>query len=470
MNRVPDAFLLSFPTKTPIVVAYLLHICYNMIKARSHHRRKGSPALNTSFILKGNICHTPAPDRLETLAQGFAVCEGGVCRGVFDAVPERFAGLEVVDCGDRLILPGLVDLHTHAPQYAFCGTGMDCELLDWLFQIAFPEETRYADAAYAERAYGIFARKLKEGATTRAVIFGTMHADATLTLMDLMERSGLVTLVGKVNMDRNAPADLMEPSPEQAAADTRRFIEACLRRGYKRTGPIVTPRFVPSCTDALMERLGAIRRAYDLPVQSHLSENPGEVELVRKLAPEAAFYGDAYDRFGLFGRDSRTVMAHCVYSTPEEVQRMLDNGVWVAHCPSSNMNIASGIAPVRRYMEAGLRIGLGTDVAGGSSISMFRAVTDCIQVSKMYWRYVDKEAKPLTFPEALFLATKGGGSFFGNTGSFEDGSAFDAVVLDDSAEPRARDLSVAERLERAFYWELDRSGITMKFVRGERVL
>lgn len=426
--------------------------------------------MNTSFILKGNICHTPAPDRLETLAQGFAVCEGGVCRGAFDAVPERFAGLEVVDCGDRLILPGLVDLHTHAPQYAFCGTGMDCELLDWLFQIAFPEETRYADAAYAERAYGIFARKLKEGATTRAVIFGTMHADATLTLMDLMERSGLVTLVGKVNMDRNAPADLMEPSPEQAAADTRRFIEACLRRGYRRTGPIVTPRFVPSCTDALMEKLGKIRREYDLPVQSHLSENHDEVAFVRELTPDAAFYGDAYDRFGLFGRDSRTVMAHCVYSTDAEVQRMRDNGVWVAHCPSSNMNIASGIAPVRRYMEAGLRMGLGTDVAGGSSISMFRAVTDCIQVSKMYWRYVDKEAKPLTFPEALFLATKGGGSFFGNTGSFEDGSAFDAVVLDDSAEPRARDLSVAERLERAFYWELDRSGITMKFVRGERVL
>lgn len=470
MNRVPDAFLLSFPTKTPIVVAYLLHICYNMIKVRSHHRRKGSPALNTSFVLKGNICHTPAPDDLEVLEQGVVVCEGGVCRGAFDAVPERFAGLEVVDCGDRLILPGLVDLHTHAPQYAFCGTGMDYELMEWLNQVAFPEEARYADAAYAEKAYGIFAQKLKEGATTRAVIFGTMHADATLTLMDLMERSGLISLVGKVNMDRNAPAELTEPGAEQAAADTRRFIEACRKRGYQRTGPIVTPRFVPSCTDALMERLGAIRRAYDLPVQSHLSENPGEVELVRKLAPEAAFYGDAYDRFGLFGRDSRTVMAHCVYSTPEEVQRMLDNGVWVAHCPSSNMNIASGIAPVRRYMEAGLRIGLGTDVAGGSSISMFRAVTDCIQVSKMYWRYVDKEAKPLTFPEALFLATKGGGSFFGNTGSFEDGSAFDAIVLNDSAEPRARDLSVAERLERAFYWELDRSGITMKFVRGERVL
>ena len=149
---------------------------------------------------------------------------------------------------------------------------------------------------------------------------------------------------------------------------------------------------------------------------------------------------------------------------------MLDNGVWVAHCPSSNMNIASGIAPVRRYMERGLRMGLGTDVSGGSSISMFRVVTDCIQVSKMYWRYVDRDARPLTFPEALYLATKGGGSFFGSAGSFEDGFAFDAVVLDDSAEPRARGLTVAERLERAFYWELDRSGITMKFVDGIRVI
>ncbi|MBR2697069.1 MAG: amidohydrolase family protein [Clostridia bacterium] len=426
--------------------------------------------MNMGFVLKGNICHTPAPDDPEVLERGVVVCENGVCRGAFDAVPERYAHLEIIDCGDRLILPGLADLHTHAPQYAFCGTGMDYELMEWLNQVAFPEEIRYADAAYAEKAYGIFAQKLKEGATTRAVIFGTMHADATLTLMDLMERSGLISLVGKVNMDRDAPAELTEPGAEQAAADTRRFIEACRKRGYQRTGPIVTPRFVPSCTDALMERLGEIRREYDLPVQSHLSENPDEVAYVREIAPEAAFYGDAYDRFGLFGRDGRTVMAHCVYSTPEEVQRMLDNGVWVAHCPSSNMNIASGIAPVRRYLEKGLRMGLGTDVSGGSSLSMFRAVTDCIQVSKMYWRYVDRDARPLTFPEALYLATKGGGSFFGSVGSFEDGFAFDAVVLDDSAEPRARDLSVAERLERAFYRELDRTGIVMKFVRGERII
>jgi guanine deaminase len=219
-----------------------------------------------------------------------------------------------------------------------------------------------------------------------------------------------------------------------------------------------------------MEELGKIRKEAGLPVQSHLSENPDEVELVSRREPEAAFYGDAYDRFGLFGRESRTVMAHCVYSTPEEVRRMKENGVWIAHCPSSNMNIASGIAPVRRYLEQGLRVGLGTDVAGGTTESMFRAVTDAIQVSKLYWRHVDRDAKPLTFAESFRMATKGGGAFFGKAGSFEDGYEFDALVLEDASEPTARELTVRDRLERAFYFELDRVGIVMKFAGGERIL
>ena len=128
-------------------------------------------------------------------------------------------------------------------------------------------------------------------------------------------------------------------------------------------------------------------------------------------------------------------MAHCVYSTEAEVERIRKNGVWVAHCPNSNLNICSGIAPVRRYLEAGIRVGLGSDVAGGQTESMFRAVTDAIQVSKVRWRYLDPEARPLSFPEGLYLATKGGGSFFGRVGSFEPGYEFDAVVLDDFILP-----------------------------------
>lgn len=424
----------------------------------------------SGFVLKGNICHTPRADQLVVREGAYVVCESGICRGVFDDIPEPFRGLERIDCGDRLILPGLIDLHIHAAQFALRGTGMDYELLDWLDHVAFPEEMRFADEEYAAKAYGIFADRMKRSATTRAVLFGTIHPEATLRLMDCMEQSGLVSYVGKVSMDRNAPPGLLEKSAPAAAESERRFIEAALRRGYRHTRPIVTPRFVPSCTDRLMAELGRIRSKYGLPVQSHLSENPGEVALVQQLVPDSAFYGDVYDRYGLFGRGGNTVMAHCVYSTPEELKRLKDNGVWVAHCPSSNMNIASGIAPVRQYLEGGLRMGLGTDVSGGTMESMFRAVTDAIQVSKLYWRHIDPTARPLTFPEAFWLATRGGGAFFGRVGGFEDGFAFDALVLDDSAEPFARPLPVRTRLERAFYLGLDRTCIDMKFVDGERIL
>jgi len=426
--------------------------------------------LSRNLILKGNICHTPEKDRLEIREDAYVVCEGGLCRGIFDTIPDKYLGMEIIDCAGKLIIPGLVDLHTHAPQFAYRGTGMDEELMGWLERYAFPEESRYADMGYAARAYGIVTEKLKRGATTRVVMFATIHPEATLILMDCMEKSGVVSYIGKVNMDRNASPELTEENAARSAEDTRRFIRECASRGYRRTMPIITPRFVPCCTDELMEALGRIRKEYDLPVQSHLSENPEEIEFVRELAPEAAFYGDAYDRFGLFGKDGRTVMAHCVYSSPEEVQRMLDNGVWIAHCPGSNMNIASGIAPVRHYLERGLRIGLGTDVAGGDSESMFRAVTDAIRASKMYWRYIDHNAKPLTFPEAFWLASKGGGSFFGKVGSFEEGYAFDAVVLDDSIEPSARELPLRDRLERAFYQRLDKQGIIMKFADAEQIL
>ena len=365
----------------------------------------------------------------------YLVCEDGLCRGIFDTLPAAYAGAPVTDCGDCLIIPGMVDLHLHAPQFSYRGTGMDCELLEWLKTRTFPEEARFSDLTYAARAYGIFADQMKRSATTRASMFGTIHREASLLLMDLMERTGLVSYVGKVNMDRNAPPTLVEGTHEAAARDTARFVAEALDRRYRNTRPILTPRFIPSCTDELLRALKEVQRKYALPVQSHLSENPNEVALVHRLAPEARFYGDAYARFGLFGGDVPTIMAHCIYSTEGEVDMMLKRGVWVAHCPNSNLNIASGIAPIRKYLRLGLRVGLGSDVAGGQTESMFRAITDAIQVSKMHWRYADKGQRPLSFSEGFYLATKGGGSFFGKVGSFEPGYEFDALVIDDPSPP-----------------------------------
>ena len=219
-----------------------------------------------------------------------------------------------------------------------------------------------------------------------------------------------------------------------------------------------------------MEKLGELAKKHKLSAQSHLSENKDEIKWVAKLCPDAKSYGDAYDKFGLFGKDTKTIMAHCVYSVDEEVNLIKENGVFIAHCPASNTNISSGIAPVRNYLDKGLKIGLGSDVAGGHTESLFRTISDTIQVSKLYYRLLDDTAKPVTFNEAFYLATKGGGEFFGKVGSFEDGFEFDAVVIDDSVLPHPQELSVKERLERSVYLNADLLGVKAKFVRGKKII
>ena len=389
-----------------------------------------------SFILKGNICYSISKTELKTLS-GYVVCMDGKCAGVFEKFPEKYKDLEFRDLKDKLIIPGMVDLHIHAPQYAFRGMGMDYELIEWLNTQTFPEEAKYKDADYAKKAYTIFADNMKNSATTRACIFATRHRQATEILMDLMEETGLVTYVGKINMDRSAPDELVEESADMSAFNTFGWINDIAGK-YKRTKPILTPRFIPSCTDDLMDQLREIQRSDNLPVQSHLSENKGEIEWVRELRPDSSFYGDSYDKHDLFGDENldsekvNTVMAHCVWSSDEEVKLMRENGVFIAHCPASNINLTSGIAPIRKYLDLDMKIGLGSDVAGGQTESIFRAITDAIGVSKMYLRYVDEYASAVTFEEAFYMATKGGGEFFGKVGSFEEGYEFDALILDDS--------------------------------------
>lgn len=229
--------------------------------------------------------------------------------------------------------------------------------------------------------------------------------------MDQLEQSGLVTYVGKVNMDRNCPDYLREESAEESGIQTVEWIKDVLHKKYQNTMPILTPRFTPSCSDELMENLKKIQMYYQIPVQSHLSENPGEIAWVKELCPWSEFYGDAYDRFGLFGADCKTVMAHCVYSGKEEQQRMKENGVFIAHCPESNMNLSSGVAPVRTFLEEGLHVGIGSDVAGGSTENLFKAMALAIQASKLRWRMQDDSLKPLTLEEVFYIATKGGGEF-----------------------------------------------------------
>ena len=238
-----------------------------------------------SFVLKGNIVYSGENKELCSIEGGYVVCENGICRGAFEKLPKQYETLPLTDYGDKIILPGMTDLHVHAPQYTFRALGMDLELLDWLNVHTFPEEAKYVDISYAKRAYGSFVSDLKHSLTTRACIFATLHREATVALMDLLEESGIVSYVGKVNMDRNGGENLCEADASAAAEDTKKWIEETAGK-YERTNPILTPRFIPSCTDELMRELAKLQKTTGLRVQSHLSENPSEVAWVKELVSE----------------------------------------------------------------------------------------------------------------------------------------------------------------------------------------
>ena len=428
-----------------------------------------------NFVLRGDIAYSKSPEELFCGEGAFLVCREGVCGGVFPRLPAEYSAFPLYDYRGKLIIPGLTDLHIHASQFGFRGLGMDLELLEWLEKRAFPEEAKFHDGGYARRAYGLFVEALRRGPGARFCVFATIHTEATLILQDLLEESGLVSMTGKLSMDRNCPETLREKSAAGALKNAEEWLDLSEKRNYRNTRPILTPRFIPSCSDELLYSLGKLARDRGLPVQSHLSENRREIAWVRELCPGAYHYAGAYRDFGLFGGEAPAIMAHCVWPEDAELALIKERGVFIAHCPQSNANVASGIAPVRRLLNLGIALGLGTDVAGGIHSSIFRAMGDAIQASKL--RKVlgpaaegsasggaEEDYRPLGLEEAFWMGSAGGGALF-NAGSFEEGREFDALVLDDGDLAAPFPLSVRERLERAVYLSEDRH-IIGKWVRG----
>ena len=432
------------------------------------------------YALKGDIAYSKNLNELSTYKNRYLICDGKKSLGVFKSIPKKFKVSKIYNFSDKLIIPGLVDMHLHAPQYSFIGMRMDLELIDWLNTNTFPEEAKYKNKKYAESAYKIFASDLKKSATTRFVCFATLHYDATSILFDLLEKTGLKGYVGKVNMDRNSTKELSE-SREDSIKNTLKLIKKVSKN--KNVKYIITPRFIPSCSNELLKELGKISKEYGLPIQSHLSENRSEVLWVKDLLPESKSYADAYHMFELFGEHNNTIMAHCVWCNEIDMKLMENNKIWVAHSPSSNRNLSSGNAPIREYLDRNINVGLATDVAGGSYLSMFRTIEDTITTSKLKWLETDvekekntstKELKSLKFNEAFYLATRGGGSFFDDNdtkvGSLAEGFDFDCLILDDKNFDTTlyKELTIEERLERFMYRPNEK--LVAKFVAGKKII
>ena len=356
------------------------------------------------------------------------------------------SGQLVILPASSYILPGFVDLHVHAPQYPQLGDALDVPLEVWLQKHTFPLEARYQDAAFARRVYGLLVEDLLANGTTTALYFATIHQEATRALVDICLEKGQRALVGKVAMDNTeeCPDYYRDLSPEEALDGTRALIGYV--RGHPdnqeaRVLPVVTPRFIPSCTDATLKGLGAIARECGCHVQTHCSESDWAHGYV--LARHGMTDTDSLDRFGLLGR--KTVLAHANFLTAKDMETVKAREAAVAHCPLSNAYFANAVFPLRAALEKGLHVGLGTDISGGPSASMLENARGAILVSRMLQSGVDPNPPPaarstfgpaqIDFRDAFYIATSGGGIALDlPVGQFAPGYQFDAVLIDTQAE------------------------------------
>ena len=321
----------------------------------------------------------------------------------------------------KVIVPGFIDCHVHFPQLDIIASYGE-QLLDWLNRYAFPEEQRFADRAYAEEVAGVFLDELLRNGTTTALVFGTVHAHSADVIFEAAKARNMRLIAGKVMMDRNCPEALRD-SPESAYAESRELIERW--HGQGRLGYAITPRFAVTSSNEQLAAAG--RLAAEFPEawsHTHLAENAAEIDVVRQQFPKHRSYLDVYDQFGLLRE--RAVFAHCLHLDDEDRRCMAAKGGAAAFCPTSNLFLGSGLFDLRAMRAANVRCGLGTDVGGGTSLSLLRTASEAYKVL-----HLKDQSLPAT--RSLFLATLGAAEALyldDKVGNFESGKDADFVVLD----------------------------------------
>ncbi len=448
----------------------------------------------TNRVLLADAFHAPETTRVETLqrlllridAEGMIAAiwrpgEPGYDEALASA---RREGLLVEWPAGHYLLPGLVDLHVHAPQFPQLGAALDEPLEIWLDKYTFPLEARYADLAFARASYERLVRDLIANGTTTALYFATIHQAATRVLADICLAQGQRALIGRVAMDHPdlCPDFYRDPSAEAAVAETRAFIEYVRAHPANTAGrvtAVITPRFIPACTDAALQGLGALACECGCPVQTHASESDWEHAHV--LERHGVTDAESLDRFGLVGR--RTVLAHGVHLTEADMDLLRARGAAVAHCPASNAYFAGGVFHLRAALRKGVHVGLGTDISGGPSASLFDASRTAILASCMLETGVDArtaraarggvaEAR-IDFRTAFHLATAGGGEALDlPVGLFAQGYRFDAIRIDAEAAAggiRLWDFDRGEQILQKIIYGATRANVAGVWVDGRAV-
>jgi guanine deaminase len=372
-------------------------------------------------IFKACVINPIAADRVDRYDPGYLVVTGSrIERLSRDDPRPAFPSAGFIDLGNKTIVPGFVDTHIHLPQFRIMGVGSG-DLLSWLNTYTYPEEARFANPEYAAKVAAEFFDAVAANGTTTAVVYSSIHEEATDLAFSAARTKGIRAFIGKVMMDRNSPEALLEDTQASIARSLRLFEKWDGAEGG-RLRYIFTPRFAGSCSTELMKRVGKIARDRNAFMQSHLSENIDEVNWVRRLFPECASYTAIYDSAGMLTK--RCIMAHCIHLSSDEIETLSRSEVNVAFCPYSNRTLHSGTMRYQKLRDAGLNISLGTDVAGGPSLAMLEQMQEATAAANISWS------------EALYLATLGGAQALGlsdQIGNFESGKDADFVVVDQSS-------------------------------------
>ena len=384
--------------------------------------------------VRGEIVHfladpAAAPRALEHFADGVLIVRDGhvaECGPAAALLTKLPSGTPLADHRGRLILPGFVDTHVHYPQTEIIASHGE-QLLEWLERYTFPAERRFADPAHAAEVAGFFCDELLRNGTTTAAAFATVHPASVEALFEAAQQRRMRLITGKVLMDRNCP-DFLRDTAETGYADSQALIERWHNRD--RLLYAITPRFAPTSTPAQMALAGRLFREHPgVFLQSHLAENRAEVAWVAQLHPEARSYLDVYERAGQLGM--RALFAHCLWLDDSDRRRMAERGAAMSFCPTSNLFLGSGLFDLARARALGVRVGLGTDVGGGTSLSMLQTLNEAYKVLQL-------GGQSLSAASGFYLATLGGAHSLyldDRIGNFAPGKEADFVVLDPRATP-----------------------------------
>jgi len=392
--------------------------------------------------LRGRVLSFHADPRLagvdashRYIEDGLVLMAGGriVAVGEAAALRQLPPGVAVDDHRGRLILPGFIDTHIHYPQTRVIAS-YGAQLLEWLQKYTFVEEQKLRQQGHAEHVARFFFDELLRQGTTTAVVYCSVHPESVEAFFAESERRGTRMIAGKVMMDRNAPEALTDTAAS-GYEESRMLLQKWHGRGRQLYA--ITPRFAITSTPEQLEASGALVREFpDAYVQTHLGENLAEIALVKELFPAAKTYTDVYDRYGLLG--PRSIFGHCIYLEDSEVAALAGSGSIAAFCPTSNLFLGSGLFDMRRLQQHGIRVGIATDVGGGTSYSMLQTANEAYKVLQMQGQ---------TWPalQAFYMMTRGNAAVLGlddRIGSLEEGREADVIVLDARATP-----AMAHRME-----------------------